>query len=313
MLGGCSINNRGGTQSNKPPTTGIHPDRILAALARRQHGVVSREQLLLFGFTPRMIQRLIESGHLHPVHRGVYAVGHRALTREAIWSAAVLAGGLDAALSHDNAGAHLSFIEEPRGIHVTAPNLRRRTGITVHRARLHPADRVIHNGIPLTSPARTLLDLAATLPPRPFKRAYEEADRLGLVKEGEIRRLLARSNGHPGITPLTAHLDETFAPAPTKRELEKRFLEVVTEAGLPRPSVNVRVEGHLVDAHWAEARLVVELDGRTFHRTDAKVERDYATSAELKLAGYEVLRFTWKQVTREPDLVLALLRRFLAP
>jgi hypothetical protein len=258
-----------------------------------------------------MIQKLLGSGHLHPIHRGVYAVGHRALTRESEWSAAVLAGGLDASLSHDNAGAHFSFVENPRGIHVTAPTLHHRAGITFHRATLHPDDRTIHDGIPVTTPARTLLDLAATLPPRPFKRAYEEADRLGLVNEGEIRRLLARSSGHPGITPLTAHLDETFAPAPTKKELEARFLELVTEAGLPRPQVNVWVEGHLVDAYWPDRRLVVELDSRTFHRTDAKVERDYATSAELKLANYEVLRFTWKQVTREPTLVLALLTRFL--
>ncbi len=256
---------------------------------------------------------MVSSGRLSPIHRGVYAVGHRALTREAIWSAAVLAGGLEAALSHDNAGAHLSFVAEPRGLHVTAPTLRKRPGITVHRAHLHPLDRIIHNGIPVTSPGRTLLDLAATLPPRPFKRAYEEADRLGLVREREVRELLSRSNGHAGITPLTAHLDETFAPAPTKRELEARFLELVTEARLPRPQVNIWVEGHLVDAYWPDVRLVVELDSRTFHRTDAKVERDYATSAELKLAGYEVLRFTWKQVTREPELVLALLSRFLLP
>jgi hypothetical protein len=251
---------------------------------------------------------MISSGRLSPIHRGVYAVGHRALTREAEWSAAVLAGGLAAALSHDNAGAHFSFVEEPRGIHVTVPSLRRRPGITFHRATLHPDDRTIHDGIPVTTPGRTLLDLAATLPPRPFKRAYEEADRLGLVREREVRALLARSNGHPGVTLLTAQLDETFAPAPTKRELEARFLELVTEAGLPRPEVNVWVEGHLVDAYWPDARLVVELDSRTFHRTDAKVERDYATSAELKLKGYEVLRFTWKQVTREPALVLALIR-----
>jgi very-short-patch-repair endonuclease len=126
-----------------------------------------------------------------------------------------------------------------------------------------------------------------------------------------MRALLARSNGHPGITPLTAHLDETFAPAPTKKELEARFLELVREAALPEPRINVWVEGHLVDAYWPAARLVVELDSRTFHRTDAKVERDYATSADLKLKGHEVLRFTWKQVTRQPELVLALLRRLL--
>jgi predicted transcriptional regulator of viral defense system len=289
----------------------LHPDRILAALARRQHGVVSREQLALFGFTPRVIQRLRESGHLQPLHHGVYAVGHRPVTREAAWSAAALACGLDATLSHVNAGAHLSFVEKPSGIHVTAPSLRRRPGITVHRSELHPNDRTIHDGIPVTTPGRTLLDLAGTLPPRPFKRAYEEADRLDLVVEDELRALIARSNGHRGVGPLTAQLNETFATAPTKRELEARFLELVHDSGLPEPEVNVWVEGHLVDAYWPAHELVVELDSRTFHRTDAKVERDYAATADLKLAGKEVLRFTWKQVTMDQAVVLKLLSRSL--
>jgi very-short-patch-repair endonuclease len=168
-----------------------------------------------------------------------------------------------------------------------------------------------HDRIPATTPARTLLDLAATLPPKPFKRAYEEADRLGLVKEDDLRALIAGSNGHRGIAPLTAHLRESFAPAPTRSELEQRFLELVREAGLPEPRINVWVGGHLVDAYWPESRLVVELDSRTFHRTAAKVERDYSTSADLKLKGYEVLRFTWKQVTRNQPTITSLLARSL--
>ena len=95
-------------------------------------------------------------------------------------------------------------------------------------------------------------------------------------------------------------------------ELERLFFELVRDAGLPLPLVNVWVEGRQVDAYWPARRLVVELDSKTYHRTDAKLERDYATSAELKLAGYEILRFTWKQVTRQPELVLALLRAVLA-
>lgn len=272
--------------------------------------MISREQLLLLGIPPRTIDWMVQNRRLHRIHRGVYAVGHRALTPFGEISAATLACGLEAAGSHSTAGFVLGFVEAPGPkFHVTAPRRRRPPGILTHRATLHPADRLIHDGIPVTAPARTLLDLAATLPPRPFKRAYEEADRLRLVREAEMRELLARSNGHPGVGPLAALLGETFATAPTKLELEARFLELVTGAGLPCPLVNVRVEGRLVDAYWPGARLVVELDSRTFHRTDAKVERDYATSARLKLAGFEVLRFTWKQVTREPELVLALVTR----
>jgi predicted transcriptional regulator of viral defense system len=289
----------------------VHPDRILAALARRQHGVVSSEQLDLFGFTPRVIQRLRESGHLQQLHRGVYAVGHLSLTREATWTAAALACGLEAVVSHGNAACVHSFMDDEPLIHVTAPTRRCRPGIVIHQATLHPLDRTIHDGIPVTSPGRTLLDLAATLAPRPFKRAYEEADRLRLVHEPEMRDLLARSNGHHGIGSLAALLDEGFAAAPTRRELEARFLELCLEAGLPHPQVNVWVEGHRVDAFWPTHRLVVELDSRTYHRTDAKVERDYATTAHLKLANYEVLRLTWKEVTRRPDLVISLLRRYL--
>lgn len=290
----------------------LHPDRMIAAVAGRQHGVISREQLELLGFTRHEIHHLVQSGRLHRVHRAVFAVGHVALTWRGRVSAAVLACGLDAVASHLTAGALHSFFDESEVIHVTDARRRTFRGIRTHRSPVPPEHRRLTDGIPLTSPPRTLLDLAGTLSRNEFSRAYEEADRLRLVDEGEARELIARSNGHRGTGLFAAMLDETFAHAPTKLELERRFYDLVCEGGLPVPQVNVWVEGRLVDALWPEHRLIVELDSRTYHRTDAKVERDYAASAELKLAGYEVLRFTWKQVTREQELVLSLLRLCLS-
>jgi len=258
-----------------------------------------------------MVERRLSSGHLHPVHRRVYAVGHVSLTWKGEVSAAVLACGLGAVASHTTAGRIHEFLDAAGVPEVTAAERHRVPGVRTHRSSIPIEDRVLIDGIPLTSAGRTLLDLAAALPERDFTRAYEEADRLRLVNESEARDLLSRCNGHRGAGRLASLLDETFAHPPTKLELERHFYELVTGAGLPAPAVNVWVEGHRVDAYWHSKRLVVELDSKTFHRTDAKVERDYATSAELKLAGYEVLRFTWKQVTREPELVLALLRAAL--
>lgn len=276
-------------------------------MARRQHGIVSRQQLLLFGFTSDAIQRRVDSGHLHRVHRGVYAVGHPSLTWRGYVSAAVLACGLDSVGSHLSAAAIQGFTAQSNRMHVTSPSRHRVSGVITHRATLGPADRTIIDGIPLTSTSRTLLDLAVLLPRVQFTRAYEEADRLRLVDEEGARELLDRCTGHRGAASLAALLDETFAHPPTRLELERIFYELVADAGLPPPLVNVWVEGHRVDAYWPRYRLVVELDSKTYHRTDAKIERDYDTSAELKLAGYEVIRFTWKQVTRKRELAVALL------
>lgn len=227
--------------------------------------------------------------------------------------AAALACGLDSLVSHANAGALWGFLERPPDFHVSSSTRRRRPGIVTHIMRdLHPDDSTVHEGIPVTGPARTLLDLAAVLSPRHVSRAYEEADRMRLIDERSMRALLTRASGHHGVSLLTALVEESFAHAPTKLELERSFYELCRAAGLPLPLVNVWVEGRRVDACWPQRRLVVELDSKTFHRTDGKVERDYDTSAELTLAGHAVLRFTWKQVTRKPDLVLALVRQALS-
>jgi hypothetical protein len=241
------------------------------------------------------IKYRLRTGRLHRIHAGVYAVGHRRLTQQGRWLAAVLAGGDDAVLSHRYAAAHWGFRETiAKRIDVTAPTRRgNRPGIVFHRAHLHPADRTIHEGIPITSVPRTLLDLAATLSLTQQDYAFWEAERLGLVDPHELRHLLARSHGRRGMRRLRALTERLLPPDVTLRSpLERRFYELIRDAGLPLPALNVSVEGFEVDACWAEQRLVVELDGHAYHRGVDAFERDRIRDAELQAAGYRVIRLT---------------------
>lgn len=289
-----------------------HPDEAISTLAGRQHGVVGRQQLLALGMSGRAIERRLASGHLHRVHRGVYAVGYRQLTARGAWMAAVLACGSLALLSHWSAAALWGFTTRSRELHVLSPSPRSRPGIVCHTARnLASVDRSEVARIPVTSPARTLLDLAGVLSLDRLSRDFEEADRLGLVRERAFRDLLERSHGHPGCGNLRTLVDEAYAIAPTRSELEHRFARLCASLDIEQPAYNVLVEGFTVDAFWPRQRLVVELLGKEYHYTRAAVERDRERVARLRLAGYEVLELTWRQVVGEPELVARLLRRFL--
>ena len=192
--------------------------------------------------------------------------------------AAVLACGPAALLSHQSGAAHWELLASARSrIDVIAPRSRTvRPGIAVHRIRhMHPADRALKDGIPVTTVARTLLDLAAAIPLRQLKRALEQAERLRLFDLKAIERLLSRSRGHRGRSALVALLGAYSGPPPaTRSELERRFLDICSDAGLPRPLVNVFIAGFEVDAVWPDRRLVVELDGYRFHHTREAFERD---------------------------------------
>lgn len=231
--------------------------------------------------------------------------------------AAVLACGEGAVLSHVDAAALLDLIE-PRGttIHVTVAtrNGRHRPGLAIHRSRLHPDDRDVEAGIPVTSVSRTLLDLADTFSPTQLRRAYEQAEKNRLLDLRSIRALVARSNGRRGASKLCALLDyDPTAATDAKSDLELLFLDHLRDARLPLPSTNVLVEGYLVDAFWPEARLVVELDSYEFHSDRETFERDRRKIADLRLAGFDALPFTHRQLTEEPawvvDTVRAHLRR----
>ena len=263
------------------------------------------------------IRHGVTAERLHPFHVGVYAVGHTALSARGRLLGAVLACGRGALLSHRSAAAHLELLPSARStVEVTTIRGRTRSGrpgIVVHQVRhLHPADRFLRDGIPVTSVARTLLDLAEVVPLRQLERAFEEAERLRVLDLGALEQLCARSRGRRGLRPLGSLLSVAQpSVSATRSELERRFLRLCREADLPTPSVNALVAGLEVDAVWWNQRLVVELDGHAFHGTRAAFERDRIRDAALQLAGYRVLRVTYRRLEAEPGVIIGTVRSLL--
>ena len=298
-------------------------DRRIADIARRQHGVIARQQLRALGLSRQAIQRRVDSGRLHPIHRGVYAVGHARLSDRGRWSAAVLACGEDALLSHRSAGALRGVRPTSRaGIDVTSPGRRGRTlaGIDAHRGdTLHPDDRDEVDGIPCTSVARTLLDLAEVVGRRQLERACDQAEILRLFDLKAIDDVLDRAHGRHGAPILRAVLaDHRFGTTITKLELEERFFTLCAAAAFPPPEVNGWLalphgNGFSPDFMWAERRLTVETDSRTFHDTRHAFEHDRRRDQLLAIAGWRVIRFTHRQVFQRPDEVTATLAALLYP
>src|SRR4051812_26745009 len=293
-------------------------DVAIARLATRQHGVVSLTQLCRLGLEDSTVRMRIAAGRLHRIHRGVYAVGHRVLSTEGHWMAAVLACGEGAVLSYQDA-AELWAMRRRSGrtyIDVTAPRRggRRRPRIRVHSgATLHPADVTTHRGIPCTSPARTLLDLAEVLDRNALQRAVERAEALRIFDLVAIDELLARSNGRRGAPALRAAIAR-YRDTVTRSDIEDALLAICANANLARPGVNVwRPELNIeVDFMWPDRRLIVEADGHETHGTRAAIERDHRRDRRLRALGWRVERFTWHEITHEPDAVAAALSQLLA-
>jgi hypothetical protein len=281
-------------------------DEAVARLAERQYGVVARAQLLELGLGPDAIDHRLQRKRLHAIHRGVYAVGQRQLKREAKWMAAVLAYGTGAVLSHRPGGAHWELVRERGPCEVTVPKARRsRPGIRVHHAHLPPDEITVHHGIPITTVPRTLFDLAAYVSERELERAINEAEIRRLWDELSLDHLLDRYPRHHGNRAIRAALTQRRAGATvTKSDLEEMFIALIDAAGIPRPEINVIVEGFEVDAVWRDARLVVELDGRDFHGTAAAFERDRVRDRSLQVAGWSPIRITYLQVRDTPELVV---------
>ena len=272
-------------------------DVLLADLARRQHGVVSRGQLLAIGFDRGGIERRLANRRLHRLHRGVYAVGHTIVDRRGHYLAAVLACGDDAVVSHRSAAALWGIrpSDAPR-IDVTVSRtsgFRSTAAIIVHRPRL-TAPALVRDGIPVTTAGQTLADLATALPRRQLESACEAAEALQLDVEVDP--------GHPGAKRL-AEIDHDLTMT-TRSPLEDEFLELCDRFDIPRPRVNSLVEGYLVDFCWPADRLIVETDGRR-HLTRAAFERNRARDALLTAVGWRVMRFTTRQVRGEPGMVAA--------
>ncbi len=304
-------------RDDKPSTrsreVGDWRDIRVRELAARQHGVVSAAQLRAAGLTREAIAHRARNGRLTRLHRGVYLAGPIASPYTPL-AAALLACGPAAALSHRTAAALWELQPRHEGlIDVTVTSGRREhEGVRVHRATLRSDERAERNGVALTTPARTLIDLAALLPRRDTERALEQAlvRRLTTLEHLLIEIHAARSRR--GTRALRAIAEEVQTPSLTRSEAERRLLDLVRRAHLPHPVTNTRVGRFEVDLLWARERLVVEVDGYAFHGGRQAFERDRERDAELQLAGHRVLRVTWRQITDEPHRVVARLARGLS-
>jgi very-short-patch-repair endonuclease/predicted transcriptional regulator of viral defense system len=291
----------------------MRPERRVVEVARRQHGCVSLAQLLDAGLSRYAVAHRVRVGWLTRRHRGVYFVGalEGPLTTP---TAAVLAVGAGALLSHRSAAAVWELLPATGGpVDVTLPGreARHRAGIRVHEASGVTADDAsVHRGLPLTSVARTLLDLADTLPPRELARAIEEAERRGLTTHAQLTSFLTSRRSHRGTARLRAATHPT--PQHTRSEAERRFLTLISKAGLPTPAANTRVAGYEVDFLWPAQRVIVEIDGYAFHSSRAAFERDRVRDAELQMRGYQVVRITWRRLTEEPEAVAVTIATALA-
>ena len=296
--------------SGKPsPRSRNDREARLARLVRAQHGQFTRAQLVEIGFEANAIDYRLRLGRWHVIHRGVLSIVPRELmTRNAFFMAAVLAGGPGAVLSHRSAAALWGMRGASGGrVEITVPRkLGRRSGIRAHRA-LIPGDEVTTvDGIPVTSPHRTIFDLAGHLQPHELEGVIGQAQVRRLWDRVSLVELLERYPGRRG----TAVLSELVLAGAriTRSELEQKFLGLLDGAGLPRPERNTLVEtpqrDYEVDCLWRSQRLIVELDGRTFHDTPSAFERDRERDRRLAVAGWRTLRITWRQLSDDPEGVL---------
>jgi very-short-patch-repair endonuclease len=281
--------------------------RSVWRLAREQHGVVTRAQLRELGFSEKAIRHRLAKGRLHRVWPDVYAVGRPELTQEGKWMAAVLTCGEGAVLSHASAAALWRIRDHRRGsIHVSVPSPRdpRRRGIQVHRRRLMPV--AAKEGIPVTSPSQTIIDLAPTLTERQLERVIDEADKLDLVHPETLRRHAANEGGVGGSRVRTLLDTRTFLL--TDSELERRFIPIAERAGLSKPETQARMNGYRVDFLFRLEGIVVETDGGRYHRTPSQQRRDRIRDHAHALAGLTPIRFTHDQIAHEPSYVAEVLR-----
>lgn len=285
------------------------PDRALAEIAQRQHGVVSAGQLHRCGITDDAIRSRVISGRLHRVHRGVYSVGHRSLSLRGRWMAAVLAVGRGSAragdsmldywgiaVSHRSAAVLWGMLSaKPGPVDVTVPGdggRSKRSGIRIHRSRvLAPVEVVSRERVPVTTSARTIADLRASL----------VAGRPGSVSPRELRKAIRQANV------LGLPVDEENRGDRTRSDLESDFIELCRRHRLRSPEVNVRVGAYLADFLWPERRLIVETDFYLYHRGRVAFQDDRGRDLELRRLGYEVVRLSEKQIDEEADLVAEIL------
>lgn len=286
-------------------------EQAVAVIAGRQHGVAARRQLIAAGVPAEAIVRRLRSGLLLPEFPGVYRVGHRAPNVDARFMAAVLACGDDALLCGGAAGHLLGLLA---GVvpapEVSAPVKRRINGITTHRGRRGARDAAAWRGIPVTSVARTLVDLAAVLDAAALARAFHEAGIRHGTKPEQVEAVLGRRPTSPGAARLrrVVHGDVRV----TLSTIERRFLRLLRDHHLPLPVTNRPAGGFRVDCRWPDRRLTIELDGYRYHRSRHAWERDRRRERDARARGDEFRRYTYGDVLEDPRLMLGELRALLA-
>jgi very-short-patch-repair endonuclease len=286
-------------------------DSVIAAFARRQHGVVTTAQLAGAGVSRNAIRLRERRGLLTRLHQGVYRLGPTHSPFADSMAATLACAGV---LSHQSAAALLGIRRPERGpVHVTVTrgHARKRKGLVIHRTRhLRPDEVTTWKGITTTTAARTLLDLATELPTKHLTRAIEEAQIQRHLDHSSLADAVDNARGHRGRSALRAAT--TTNPKLTRSEAERRLLELIRAAELPEPETNRRVGGYEVDVLWPVDRLVVEVDGFAFHGGREAFERDRRRDAELTAAGFRVARVTWRQIADEPEALVARLARSLS-
>jgi very-short-patch-repair endonuclease len=294
---------------------GTKSERI-EQIARVQRGRVSRTQLLAAAIKHKAIARRVATGYLIRLHRSVFAVGHLAATSLGDETAALLACRHGAVLSHHTAAQIWGILRPGSGdrlIHITVKGERttRLPNTTIHRTRhLHPRETRIHQRLPLTSPARTLLDLAPLLTLRELERALDQALINHLTSPTQIQELLDSAPGRAGTTTLKA-LATRRTTTRTRSEAEERFLALTRAAELPNPEVNASLHGYEIDFLWRDRRLAVEIDGYAYHSTRAAFEHDRLKDAHLQASGFTTMRVTWMQLEHDRFALVARLARAL--
>jgi very-short-patch-repair endonuclease len=286
-------------------------ERKLARIASAAHGVVTWAELRRVGITAMEIRHRANNGALLREHRGVYRVGHRAPSTEATYLAAVRACG-DRALLSGRAAAHLLGILKgrPPAAEVTAPVKRRREGVITRRSRrMRPEEGMTWRGIPITTVARTLVDIAPSLPVDELARACHEAGIRHGTTPDEVEVVLARYPHGRGASRLRRVLRGDVRV--TLSKLESRFLDRLREAGLPLPETNRPAGGRRVDCRWPKQRLTVELDGYHYHRSRHAWEQDRRRERDARARGDEFRRYTYSDVVESPRFMLGELRALL--
>jgi very-short-patch-repair endonuclease len=294
-------------------------ERAIVDLVVRQQGLLTHAQLTSLGVGRRTLDRWLASGRLRTIHREVYAFGPQPLTKRGKWLAAVLAMGPGAFLSHASSAALWGLAGDRPRVDVNAPRGRqvrpgRGSGIKVHRCKFDPGEVTRRDGIPVSTVARTLFDLAERSAPHELKSAWDEASRLRVLRVPEVAAVYERGHGRrrarkliePFLAAEQRHVEDSASP------LEDRFAAFVVAHRLPPPQTNVLVDGDEVDALWPDARLIVELDSWEFHAHRAAFEKDRDRDTDHLLAGYRTVRVTHRRLSEEPDRLATQIRALLA-